>query len=60
MKILYQFTNTGYLQVFTTTISAQILIPFLAPAIGKNLAGLLRPDSINRLNSGSYGITVTL
>jgi hypothetical protein len=60
MKSLYQFTNTGSLQVFTTTISAQILIPFLALAIGKNLAGLLRPDSINRLNSGSYGITVTL
>jgi hypothetical protein len=60
MKSLYHLTSTGTLQAFITTISFQFLIPFLALAIWKNLVRLPQPGSINRLNTGSYGITVTL
>ena len=60
MKSLYHLTRTGTLQAFITTIWFQILILFLALKIGKNLVRLLQPGSINRLNTGSYGITVTL
>ena len=60
MKSLYHLTSDGTLQVFIATISLQTLIPLLPLAIEKNLVGSPEPGSINRLNTGSYGITVTL
>ncbi len=60
MKSLDHLTSTGTLQAFVATISLQTLIPFLTLAIGNNLVRSPEPGSINRLNAGSYGITVTL
>ena len=60
MKSLYHLTSDGTLQVFIATISLQTLIPLLPLAIEKNLVRLPEPGPINRLNTGSYGITVTL
>jgi len=60
MKSLYHLTSKGTLQAFIVTISPQTLIPFLPLTIDKNLVRLPEPGSINRLNTGSYGITVTL
>ena len=60
MKSLYHLTSAGTLQALIATISLQTLILFLPLAIEKNLAGIPEPGSINRLNTGSYGITVAL
>jgi hypothetical protein len=60
MKSLCHLTSAGTLQAFIATILLQTLILFLPLAIGKNFIRLPEPGSINRLNTGSYGITVTL
>ena len=60
MKSLHHLTGTRTLQVLIATIWLQTLIPFLLLAIGKNPVGLPGAGSINRLNTASYGITVTL
>jgi len=60
MKSLYYLTSARTLQVFIATISLQTLLSFLALATGKNPVRLPGPGSINRLNTGSYGITVAL
>ncbi len=60
MKSLYHLTLAGTVQAFIAAISLQTLIPFLPLTIDRNLVRLPEPGSINRLNTGSYGITVTL
>lgn len=60
MKSLCHFTLARTLHAFIDAISLQTLISFLPLAIGKNLARLPEASPINCLNTGSYGITVTL
>ena len=60
MKSLYHLTSAGAVQTFTAAISLQTLIPFLPLPVNGKLVRLPEPGSIYRLNTGSYGITVTL
>jgi hypothetical protein len=60
MKSLYHLTLARTLHAFIGAISLHTLISFLPLAIGKNVVRLPEADPINRLNTESYGITVTL
>ncbi len=59
MQILGYLLRPGTQNLFAGTASLQYQISCLSFTAGKNLSVLPEPDSIYRLNTGSYGITVT-
>jgi hypothetical protein len=59
MQVLRYLLRPGTQNLFAGTASLQYQIPCLSFSARKYLAVSPEPDSIYRLNTGSYGITVT-
>lgn len=58
MLTLRYLPEPGTQNLFSGTVSPLYQISCLSFAVGKNLVVSPEPGSINRLNTGSYGITV--